>query len=466
MERFSDTCALFAVSGHRSAAAVTALGLQVLGYRGNEHLAVAVSDGALIRTRRGPDALPARPETLPGVLAIGKIWGPPEQLRRARSHDPLLAAGDDGDSDTLVSVRYRGGQIAAAIAGRITNAGRLRRELKELGAVFHTLSDAEVLVNLVAHSAQRTLINRLVDALWKVEGAYTLLVQSEDRLVAVRGPGGFRPLVLGRLEDAWMVATDDSAFQAVGGEAKREVAPGEMLILDGRGMLSVSPFGQQPLTACLQEHISLASSASRTFGRSTREVRARVGEALASEAPCPGADVVTAWPGPALPMAQGFARAADLPFEVLVVREPPVVAPPPDTLGPPDLADRLLWRVDPSVGGRSVVLVLPALVTGHGLRRAVASLLEAGAREVHVRIGSPPVHTSCAYGVWSPTPDELADAETVTHPDWSGAASIRHLDLARLREVADDERGWCDACWSGKHPLRPPDLTDDQLELF
>ncbi len=485
MEGFADTGALFAVSGHRDAATLALVGLQAQRHRGRDHAAIAASDGALVRHRRVADLPPggSLAEVLPGALAIGKTWGAPEPLREVWTEGEAPPAGE---SEAMIAGRYRGGQLVAAFAGRVTNAARLRRELKAAGAVLQTPSDAELLLHLVAQSTQHTFVNRLVDALWKIEGAWCLLAQCEDRVVAVRGPGGFRPLLLGRFGDAWTVSTEDTPVRMLRGEVRRELAPGEMVILDGRGSFSVSPFPPRPLTACAQEHVSLARSECRSFDRPTRDVRAALGSALGRMSPCPGADLVTAWPGPSEAFALGYARATGVPYEPVVAVEGPAPGAPGSsgvaTAGVderraalPDLRSRLTVRVDPAaVSDRVVVLVARALSTGHGLRRAVALLLEAGAREVHVRVGSPPVRSACPYGVWSPTSDELADPVLAADPHWLGATSTAHLPLEALREILADssgsslgaERGWCDACLSGHRPLVTTESAEDQLELF
>lgn len=463
MEGFADAAALFAVAGHRDAAHLAYLGLHALQHRGRGGVALAAADGALVRYRSGSglvrDAVDARVlASLPGMLAAGHAWG------RLDPGDPPEAR-DALEVERMIHARYRGGQAAAAVSGRFTNGGRLRRELKEAGALLHTPSDGELLLHLVAHSAQKTFVNRLVDALWKVEGAYALVVACEDRVIAVRDPAGFRPLVLGRLGDAVLVASEDTAIRFVGGEVRRDVRPGEMVILDGRNLQSVTPFARREPAACVHESVALARADAAAFGLPVHEFRERVGERLAREHPCLEAEVVTGLPGAGDALANAYARTARVPFQPALLKEPYTTGPVEEPAGSRDFGTRLAIRAIPSVvSGRAVVLVVPSVVTGRGTRRIVRLVLDAGARAVHVRVGSPPVRSACPYGVSSPTTDELLATTRAGDPaEWLGARSLAYLSLEALRELAGPGR--CDACFSAERPLVPEE-DDDQLPLF
>jgi amidophosphoribosyltransferase len=470
VEELVDSSALFAVSGHRDAAYLAYVGLHAQQHRGVGGVAIAAADGALVRFRRGPGLVQEAIDGaallgLPGALAIGKTWGTtphegePFELRDAH------------DADGVVFARYRAGQVAAAVSGRFTNGPRLRRELKEQGALFHTGSDAEILLHLLAVSTQKTFVNRLVDALWKVEGAYSLVVQCEDRVVAVRDPAGFRPLLLGKLQDAVLIASEESAIRLVGGELRRELAPGELVVLDGRAVQSVTPFAACGPAPCVQEWVGVARSESRVAGASVHDLRVSLGERLAEAAPCPDGELVTGWGGSADGAALGYARASGLPLVHAILREPFTARrfeEPPS--GIRDFGTRLYWRVVPgAVTERSVVLVVPSLVTGLGVRKAVLMLVEAGAREVHVRVASPPLNHACPYGVSTPTADELL--ARLKGPDavhWLGARTLGTLSAEELGAVVDTVQpgGRCDACLTGNRPLALPTAAEDQLELF
>lgn len=469
MDLFVDTSAICAVAGHRDAAHLVSLALHRLQHRGAAGAAVGVADGHQVRFRavKGPvhagfdaEALDA----MPGALAIGQVFG------RLESDERLN--GDWPDIDRTVFARHRGGPLVTAVSGRFTNGDRLRRDLIDAGAVFQTLSDAELLLHLVASSAQKTLVNRLVDALWRVEGAYSLLVLSESHLIAVRDPSGFRPLVLGRLGDVSVLATEDGAIRFIGGEARREVHPGELLVLDGRGVQSVTPFVRRDPSACVQEYVSLARTDAAPFGLSAHAVRVALGERLAMLHPSPEAEVVCALPGGGESAALGFARASGLPYEPGLLAEPAVsrrLVEPPS--GIPGFGARARWQVVPAVvADRIVVLVAPSVTTGRTLRTAIRLLHEGGARAVHLRIASPPLRTSCPYGVSGPMPEEmLFTDEDTDRTDAIGARSVAWLSLKDLHEIAsapsEEARGLCDACFSKRRPLEPERL-EDQLPLF
>ena len=393
-------------------------------------------------------------QALTGTAAVGTVFG--------------------NDDDELVFCRYRDGQLAVALAGRFTNGARLRSELKEEGAVFRGGSDAEVLVHLVAHSRQRTVVNRLVDALWKVEGAFSLILCTEDRLIAVRDPRGFRPLVTGVAGDAVLFATEDAAIRYAGGEVHRELDPGEMVIVDARGVQRVTPFTQRPQTACIHEYVGLAGPQVRVFGQEAYEVRVGLGQRLAREEPCPDGRVVVGLPGHGDAAAVGFARTARIPLERGLLRNPqshrPIEAPPSAI---PGFAARQAFTVVPAaVEDRAVVLVANSLVTGAAIKQAIELLRDARVPAIHLRIASPPVRGSCPYGVSGPTADELAatiHVEPAALCAALGATSIGFLSSEGLHAVTgrrvDGTPMYCDACFTGTFPV-PPEESDDQLQLF
>lgn len=466
MEGLVDTAALFAVAGHRDAAHLAYLGLHAMQARGTDGAAIAASDGHMIRRVHGRGSVAAvldgaQLRQLTGPAALGLVYG---------SGAARGGAMDEAPPERLVFGRYSGGQVAIALAGRFTNGTRLRRELHEQGAVLHGPSDAEVLLQLVARSGQRTLVNRLVDALWKVQGAYAIVVATEDRVVALRDPRGFRPLVVGHVGDGVALATEDAAIRFIGGKALREVAPGELVVLDGRGAVTVSPFPRQPRARCAQELISLSSQDATVFQRDTWTIRRELGARLATAAPCPEAEVVIGLPGAAHAAAQGFAERSGTPWACGFVAGRDLggrLEEPPG--GMPRLGARLRWTAVPAlVRGKRVVLVAPSLVTGRGLERAVALLADVGAQEVHLRIMAPPIRAACCYGVATPTTDELVAHTRGEGPELAmhlGVPSLRFLPLDALREVLGGGEGLCDACLGGEQPL-PPEEPDDQLPLF
>jgi amidophosphoribosyltransferase len=452
VEGFRDESGLFGVAGHVRAAELVRVGLSALRHRGDQGAGLVASDGFVLRAWRGLGDVGEvfggpQLQGLVGRHALGQV------VRIAHAESAPLgdpAAGPAPDVPLLA--RVRGGRIAVAMAGRFTNGPRLRRELEEKGAVLTTASDAEILLHLVGQSGQRTAVNRLVDALWRVEGAFALLVLTEDRLVAVRDPRGIRPLVLGRLEGATVAATEDAAIRAVGGEVLRVVEPGEMVIVDPTATRSVAPFRRQPRTPCIHEGVSLARTDAQVAGRAIYPLRVGLGERLAADQPAPRGQVVVGLPEDGVPAALGFARASKLPFEDALAR-----------------AGSTFTAV-PFLSGRRVVLVAASLVTGVDVGRAAAALRAAGAAEVHVRVAAAPVRMPCSYGVTGPTADEIVQVDTgslVALTQRLGADSLAFLSIEAQREAAAGKggpTGFCDACFSGNWPIAPE--TDGQLPLF
>lgn len=424
-----DEAGLFAVGGHSRAVAVTIAGLHAARRRGAKSVGLATNDGLSVRAIRGEgdpsDALAdATLRGLAGTQAIGVV-------SHADPEGPFVA-------------RVRGAWLGLVTVGRLTNAVRLAREQDERGAVTTTGSDAEVIAHLVGQSTQRTPVNRLVDALWKVEGAFAVVALTDDRLVAVRDARGIRPLLYGRVDGAALFATEEGSITAVGGEVLREVEPGEMLIVDASGVRSVAPFPRRPRAACSQEVASLARADARAGGHPVHPIRERLGERLANDAPC-SADIVVSLDDAAV--ASGFARAHNLPWQPALVRDQgPVMA-----IG--------------SVCAGSRVVVVAAASAPALLRESVAAVRRAGALEVHVRIATPAVRFGCAYGFGGPSGDESSDGPSVTWTLDLGADSVAFQTQDALREVLGAfGGGFCDACTSGDWPVAPE--IDGQLALF
>lgn len=434
MEGFRDGSGLFGAVGQNHPDRLVVQGLATMPHRGGVGTAIAVGDGTWVRSAT-TDGMPSALPQLSGARrAIGLISG---GLR------PELHTG--GGQRMVVGHSVHG-TLACALAGRFTNGSRLRRELKQNGALFQSESDAEVLLQLVAQSTQRTPVNRLVDALWKVDGAFCALLLGPDVFVAVRDPRGFRPLFVGEVDGALVVASERTAVLDLGGRIHRPLAPGEMVIAHPDGIDTVRPFPPQKLSHCVQEVVGLSRVDSQVFERSPYRSRVELGERLAMDAPCEGADLCVPIPGDE-PYANGYARQAGLPMDQGIT-----------TTGRAN---------KPVVHGRTVVLVGRALLTGDGVRQAVQALMQAGAVDVHVRIATPAVQRPCLYGVPSPTIEELA---WTNRPDldelagWMGATSVQFQAIQGVRGVLG-AAPWCHACLSGEQPVVPEE-PDDQLPLF
>lgn len=446
MDRFRDGSGVFGVAGHALASRLATSGLRALQHRAAGAAALATGDTGAIRVHRGigtvDDVLgPVQVQALAGRFAIGQV---------SRLTDAAASLSDALEpADRLVTGRLRDARVAIVVGGRFTNAARLRQEVADRGAVLQGSSDAELLLHLMAHSPQRTVINRLVDALWRVDGSYVALALLEDRLVAVRDPRGFRPLLLGRIDDATAIASDEAAIRAAEGEPRREVRPGEMIIVDARGAQSVQPFRVQPPSRCVQELLTIARPDARAFAEDVWEVRrelgARAGEPAGGSGPAP--ELVVPITPLAEPMATGLARRASLPVVHALVAEDDRF-----TAYPSPLADR------------SVLLATPTLADGSEVRAAGIALRAAGAREVHVRVGSPPVRSGCRFGQVGPTTDELALAGRGVGAlaDWLGVDSIGFISGLPERLAGE---GWCRACLGETPPLQREE-AEDQLTLF
>jgi amidophosphoribosyltransferase len=368
-------------------------------------------------------------------------------------------------------VRYQQGQLAVAHNGNLCNAGNLRSELEANGSIFATSSDTEVILHLVAASRQTTFINRLVDALYRLEGAYSLILMTEETMVAVRDPWGFRPLVLGQHKDAWVVASETCALDLIGAKYIREVEPGEMVIIDSDGLQSLSPFQPRPRRACIFEHIYFARPDSTVFGMSVYQTRLQLGRSLAIEHAVE-ADVVIPVPDSGMAGALGYAEQSGIPFQLGLLRSHYVgrtFIEPKQSIR--NFGVRLKLAPVPSVlKGKRVVVVDDSLVRGTTSKKIVRLIRDCGAAEVHLRITAPPTTGSCFYGVDTPDRDELiahrmSPAEICEELN---SDSLGYLSLGALRRIQGDQRGqFCEACFSGEYPVLPPDVAGEiQMPLF
>jgi len=319
-------------------------------------------------------------------------------------------------------------------------------------------------------------VNRLVDALARVEGAWCLLLMTADKLIAVRDPWGFRPLVLGRRRGAWIVASETAAIELVGGEVIREVEPGEMLILDGEAVESIKPFVRKPRRACIFEYVYFARPDTKMFGREVYPTRVRAGEILARDFPA-RADVVIPVPDSGVPAALGFARGSQLPFEMGLLRSHYSGRSflEPTQAGRDFAVRRKLAPVSSVVARKRVVVVDDSIVRGTTAQKLVRMLRSAGAAEVHLRVASPPMTGPCHYGIDTPDADELVAHryEVARIRAFLDVDSLAYLSMAGLREavvgVGAEEEGarFCDACFTGQYPVEPTQpVRSPQMPLF
>jgi len=400
-DRLHDECAVFGVFGTPDAAAHTALGLHALQHRGQEATGIVAHDGERFNAHRDLGhvgdvfATQAVMDRLVGHAAIGHNRYSTTGAPNPRNTQPLFAELDLGG-------------IAVAHNGNLTNAMTLRRELIAEGCIFQSTTDTEVILHLMARAPGR-MVNRLVAALAQVEGAYSLVVLTKSKLVGVRDPFGVRPLVLGRLGDSYLLASESCAFDILGAELVRDVEPGEMVVITGDGLESFRPFAKlPPPRPCLFEYIYFARPDSILGGRSVYHVRKAIGAELAREAPV-DADVVVPVPDSGVPAAMGFADRAGLPFELGIVRNHYVgrtFIEPTNEIR--HLGVRLKHNANRAVlEGKRVVLIDDSIVRGTTSVKIVRMVREAGATEVHMRVASPPIRYPCFYGIDTPEKADL-----------------------------------------------------------
>src|SRR5499425_2015681 len=455
-DRFHDECGVFGVFGHPEAANLTYLGLYALQHRGQESAGIVASDGTDLYPHKAMGKVeeiftPAALRKLPGSLAIG--------------HTRYSTAGDKAllNAQPIV-IDCNKGKVALGHNGNLTNAQEWRRKLEHRGSIFQTNSDTEVIVHLLARSQARNLSSALGDALNQVEGAYSLLVLTTDELYAVRDPRGFRPLVLGKLGEAWLVASETCAFDLLNAQYVREIEPGEMVRISKSGIESIHFAPQKSHEQCIFEHVYFSRPDSIVFGRSVNESREMLGRLLAREHPV-DADIVVPVPDSGVPAAVGYALESKIPFRMGLIRNHYIGR----TFIEPSQAIRdfgVKLKLNPVrslIEGQSVVLVDDSIVRGTTSRKIVRMVRDAGAKEVHVRVSCPPTISPCYYGVDTPTREELIASSNSPEDicKFLGADSLGYLSLPSLKQaVADTEGRFCTSCYTGVYPT---DLV--QLEV-
>jgi amidophosphoribosyltransferase len=478
-------CGVFGIYGHPEAANLTYLGLHALQHRGQESAGIATSDGEQLYVHREMghviDVFPTEQlKKLPGDMSIGHVRYSTAGGSFLRNAQPL-------------AVDYARGSIAVAHNGNLTNAEAMRERLEERGSIFQSMSDTEVIVHLIAISTQRAVEDRIADALSQVQGAFAVLCMTENALIAVRDPHGIRPLCLGKLPgpdtSCYVVASESSSFELIGAEFVRDVEPGEMLIIDRRGLRTSHPFQLAAPRACIFEYVYFARPDSHLDGVSVYEARKNLGRRLAEEHPVE-ADVVIPVPDSGVPATIGYAERAGLPFELGLVRSHYVGR----TFIEPQQSIRhfgvklKLAPIASVLEGKRVVVVDDSIVRGTTSRKIVKMVRAAGAKEVHLRISSPPNAWPCYYGIDTPTRSELiASSHSIQEiSQYITSDSVAYLSLqgmidsvqkARSRRGLpihhDDSQkrpeceGFCHACWSGEYPVEfIPHPRHRQLRLL
>ena len=450
-DQMHHECGVFGIWGHPEAAQLTYYGLYALQHRGQESAGIASVDGFTMHSHRGMglvaevfagDRLPA----LRGHGAVGHVRYSTSGASRIANAQPLV-------------FNFRRGNLALALNGNLINAGSIRDRLERQGSIFQSTVDTEVVAHLIARGGYAAVKENVRDSLSMVKGGYAFAILADDSLIAVRDPLGLRPLALGRLGDAHVVASETCAFDTIGAEYVRDVEPGEMLVADGDGLHAERFAAPMRKALCTFEYIYFARPDSDLDGFNVHMVRRELGRVLARAAPA-DADVVIGVPDSSISAAIGYAEEIGLPYEIGLIKNKysgrTFIQPSPELRS---LGVRLkLSAIRRIVDGKRVVMVDDSIVRGTTSARLVGLLRGAGARAVHVRISSPPVAHSCFYGIDTSQREELiAAARTVEEiREFIGADSLSFLDEASMLSAfgggAGDGHGFCNACFTGRYP--------------
>jgi amidophosphoribosyltransferase len=471
-DKLREECGVFGIWGSDSASAVVALGLHALQHRGQEAAGITSFDGRNFHSHRAMGHVAGNFDTaevirrLAGPAAIGHVRYSTTGETALRNVQPLYA-------------ELASGGFAVAHNGNISNSIRVRRDLNRRGSIFQSTSDTEVIIHLVATSTYRTLLDRLIDALKQVEGAYSLICLTTEGMIACRDPHGVRPLVMGRLGESYIFASETVALDVVGATFLRTVEPGEIVVVSEQGVNTHRPFTDVRPRPCIFEHIYFSRPDSVLDGASVYEVRKAIGAELARENPVE-AEYVVPVPDSGVPAAIGYAQESAIPFELGIIRSHYVgrtFIQPSDAVR--HLGVKLKHNANSAlIRGKRLVLIDDSIVRGTTSLKIVQMLREAGAREVHMRIASPPTRHSCFYGVNTPDPAKLLAAQMNVPQmnDYIKADSLAFISIDGLyRALGEDLRDdsqpqYCDACFTGAYPTRLTDKEDleapDQLALL
>jgi amidophosphoribosyltransferase len=460
-DKFKDECAVFGIFGHPEAANMTYLGLYALQHRGQESSGIAASDNEVIRLTRAMGHVAdvfngENLAALTGPIAVG--------------HNRYSTAGESRVANAqpfLIDCAH--GQIAICHNGNLVNASELKEMLVRQGSIFQSSTDTEVVLHLYAKSKKATVEDAIVDAVSQVQGAFSFVMMSRDRLVAVRDPYGFRPLALGKLDDAYVVCSETCAMDLIGATYVRDIEPGEILVISSEGLKSIRPFPPAHLQQCVFEHVYFSRPDSYVFGKSVNEVRTNLGRILAREQGVP-ADVIVPVPDSGVCAAVGFADESKIPLRMGLIRNHYVGR----TFIQPQSSIRhfgvkvKLNPVKSILDGKRVVLVDDSLVRGTTSRKIVKMVRQAGAKEVHVRISCPPTISPCFYGVDTPRKSELIAAthtieEIRTFLDADSIGYLSHEGL--MAAVGSGNTSYCSSCYTGHYPVSFPQDEATYLQL-
>jgi amidophosphoribosyltransferase len=451
---------VFGIWNHPEAANLTYLGLYALQHRGQETAGIASTDGermylyadqGLVHDVFGREQIGA----LVGRSAIGHVRYSTCGSSESRNAQPLLA-------------KYWGGSLAVAHNGNVTNSAKLKERLEKMGAIFHTSTDSEILQHLIANSQEQDFLEAAKDGLRHLQGSYSMLILRPDCLVAVKDPRGYRPLCIGKLDGATVVASESCAFDIIGATLEREIQAGEMVVVRNGGVVSEYPMPRIEPAFCVFEYVYFARPDSVIHGRSVYEVRKALGRQLAREAPVE-ADMVLPVPDSSNPAALGYAQETGIPFELGLIRSHYIgrtFIEPRQSIR--DFGAKIKYNpLQKILAGKRIVVVDDSIVRGTTIRKIIKMLRGAGALEIHIRVSCPPWRNPCYFGIDTPSKEELlASSRTLEEMhEYIGSDSLQFLSFKGLFEVVGGEKGFCGPCFSGNYPGgRPREFSKEALE--
>ena len=445
-------CSVVGVFNVPEAAKYAYFGLFSLQHRGQEAAGIASSDGERIHIAKGRGLV----TQVFDEKKLSKLMG-----NSAVGHTRYSTAGEDSVLDAQpIFARYDLGQIAVVHNGNLTNAKVVRKELIREGAIFQTFMDTENIIHLIARSQKEHLYDRIIEALHKIEGAYSMVLLSRKKMFAMRDPHGFRPLVMGRLGSGWVVASETCAFDLIGAEYVRDIRPGELVVFEeGEEPRSIQVFKPTP-NKCIFEYIYFARPDSDIFGKNVYKLRKAMGRELAKEYPVE-ADMVIPVPDSGVAAAIGYSEESGIPFELGIIRNHYVgrtfIEPTQEIR---DLKVKMkLNPIKEVIRGKRLIVIDDSIVRGTTSRKIVSILKEFGAKEVHMRISAPPTTGPCYYGVDTPTKEELISSRMSVEEtkEYIGADTLAYLSISGLLRSVGNDLSYCMACFDGNYPLLPKD---------
>lgn len=452
-------CGIIGVHNNPEASVLSYLGMYALQHRGQESAGIVSTDGQVAFKHHGMGLVA---DVFSDRNILDNLKG-----RNALGHNRYSTTG----GSHMVNVQpllfnYRGGKLAISHNGNLVNIAETRDQLIQNGALFQTTSDTEIIVHLIAHSKAESLVDKTIEALRQVDGAYSLLIMTEDSIIAARDPYGFRPLCMGKLNDTTLFASESCAFDLIGAEYIRDIEPGELVHASDDGIESYRTSNNIERHHCVFEYVYFSRPDSRIYSDNVDKTRRKLGKHLAQEAPCPEGDIVISVPDSSNTAALGYARESGIRFELGLIRNHYVgrtFIHPTQTMR--DTSVRIKFNtVEGVLNGRKVVVVEDSIVRGTTLKSLTKLIREAGAAEVHIRVSSPPIKNPCFYGLDFPDRKNLiANNMSIEEMrDFLNVDSLQYLSIEGMLTASDlDPNDFCSACFSGEYPV---EIADEGMQ--